>query len=262
MLDVVEELGSMLDGISLQFKVTCHLWEAFNILMKNQNKAKEVYGANLIKPFIWTITAGRSIGSDPSLSIPADNSHFSDFTSYISNNLVLTLHSTSQGEENACQRNLLEPADLALKACHELNPKLGVSPMSPVFRQWIEAVFQECHLMNSMASESAISLFERLWAIHTPEAVSRFQIGVLSGFRGRKYFVTSQGYMGIGPSFMQPGDKVCLLFGGATPYIIRSTSSSDEFLFVGECYIHGLMDGEAIKLCEDRETEPQYFHLR
>jgi hypothetical protein len=61
---------------------------------------------------------------------------------------------------------------------------------------------------------------------------------------------------------MKPEDKVCLLFGGETPYIIQPTSSPDEWVFAGECYIYGLMDGEGVKVCEERGIEDQWFHLR
>jgi hypothetical protein len=45
---------------------------------------------------------------------------------------------------------------------------------------------------------------------------------------------------------MKPGDVVCVLFGGGTPYVLRPTATADEYLFLGSAYIHGIMDGEVI----------------
>jgi hypothetical protein len=61
----------------------------------------------------------------------------------------------------------------------------------------------------------------------------------------RKFIVTSEGRMGIGPTGTQPGDVIYVIFGGGVPYILRARESG--FLFVGESYIYGLMDGEAIR---------------
>jgi hypothetical protein len=50
--------------------------------------------------------------------------------------------------------------------------------------------------------------------------------------------------MGIGPANMDPGDRVCVLFGGPTPYIVRPVEGKHgEYLFVGECYIQKWMNG-------------------
>ena len=42
---------------------------------------------------------------------------------------------------------------------------------------------------------------------------------------------------------MQPGDVVCLFHGGKYPLLIRPTG--EHYRFLGQCYIHGMMDGEA-----------------
>lgn len=50
--------------------------------------------------------------------------------------------------------------------------------------------------------------------------------------------------MGIGPSDSRIGGTVAIIPGGGVPYIIRQQGSS--WVLVGESYIHGLMDGEAV----------------
>lgn len=60
---------------------------------------------------------------------------------------------------------------------------------------------------------------------------------------GRTMFITKQGYLGLGPYTIRSGDQVVILKGGRTPYILRK--KRDHHLLVGECYVHGIMHGEA-----------------
>src|SRR6266536_4719840 len=60
----------------------------------------------------------------------------------------------------------------------------------------------------------------------------------------RSFFMTETGYMGLGPALMQPGDKVCVLYGWRTPMLLREVGESNRF--VGECYVYGMMMGEMI----------------
>jgi hypothetical protein len=83
-----------------------------------------------------------------------------------------------------------------------------------------------------------------------------FQNTLLRVCYGRKYFLTQGGYMGIGSIHMEPGDLVCITRGASVPLILRETRKFvggydsqplqvlRERIFVGESYIHGLMDGE------------------
>lgn len=62
---------------------------------------------------------------------------------------------------------------------------------------------------------------------------------------GRRFFTTkSRGYMGLCPSLTRKSDKLVVLFGGRTPFILRELERG-RLRFVGECYAHGLMRGEA-----------------
>lgn len=61
----------------------------------------------------------------------------------------------------------------------------------------------------------------------------------------RRFFVTKEGFMGLGSDGIEPGDPVCAFFGGRLLYIVRPIESSTEaFQFMGNCYIYGLMNGE------------------
>jgi hypothetical protein len=64
----------------------------------------------------------------------------------------------------------------------------------------------------------------------------------------RSVFQCFQGYLGLGPSWMQPDDQVVIFDGGATPFILRRVDnqnggSSHKWQLVGDCYLLGWMGG-------------------
>ncbi len=86
----------------------------------------------------------------------------------------------------------------------------------------------------------------------------------------RRFFISSTGYIGFVPSATAIGDRVCVLLGGKTPYVLRLShkkttengSSSLEYTFVGDAYVHGLMDGEAFDMAEKGVLGMQTFILK
>lgn len=78
----------------------------------------------------------------------------------------------------------------------------------------------------------------------------------------RRYFrfcLSENGYVGLAPKIAQLGDTVFVPLGSEVPFIIRK---SDErpgcFRLVGQCYIHGMMDGEVL---EQDLFPPEYIRL-
>jgi hypothetical protein len=53
---------------------------------------------------------------------------------------------------------------------------------------------------------------------------------------------------GLVPPEAKLEDIICIIFGCTVPVVLRECNTSDDyyFEFVGECYVHGFMDGEAI----------------
>jgi hypothetical protein len=73
----------------------------------------------------------------------------------------------------------------------------------------------------------------------------------------RAFFITVDGYMGLGSPDV--GDEIWVLFGGDTPFILRpSVSDPGCHQLIGSCYVHGLMDGEAMV---DAEAKQQTVSL-
>ena len=59
----------------------------------------------------------------------------------------------------------------------------------------------------------------------------------------RSFIKTIEGYIGIAPKATKRGDQVCDILGCGKPLVLRPTSSH-QYQVVGECYVHGLGDGE------------------
>jgi hypothetical protein len=64
--------------------------------------------------------------------------------------------------------------------------------------------------------------------------------------RGRNFCITDGGYLGSVPHGTLIGDRICILFGSTVPFVFRECSQG-YFTLIGECYVHGIMDGEAMK---------------
>jgi hypothetical protein len=82
----------------------------------------------------------------------------------------------------------------------------------------------------------------------------------------RRHFTTAMGYMGIGPQAMKPGDFVYVISGGCVPYILRlqekrPPEEGSLYVLVGECYVHGIMDGEAMAERENGRLHTESFFI-
>ena len=79
---------------------------------------------------------------------------------------------------------------------------------------------------------------------------------VINACQGRQFFSTQGGRIGLGPSGIRKRDRVCVFYGARTPYILRRKEVSEhgEWELVGDAYVHGIMQGEALKLYEDGKS--------
>ncbi|KAK5651183.1 hypothetical protein OQA88_12731 [Cercophora sp. LCS_1] len=73
---------------------------------------------------------------------------------------------------------------------------------------------------------------------------------------GRQLIQTAGRRIGLGPARARPGDKIYLVYGGQVLYILRPAGGWHTL--VGECYLHGLMDGEGFALVDRGEDSPQW----
>jgi len=76
----------------------------------------------------------------------------------------------------------------------------------------------------------------------------------------RTVAVLKEGYIGLVPKLATVNDIVCILLGCDTPVVLRPIV--DGFVFIGECYIHGIMDGELITKYEEGSILSKEFVIR
>ncbi|KAL8995136.1 MAG: hypothetical protein Q9169_005079 [Polycauliona sp. 2 TL-2023] len=63
---------------------------------------------------------------------------------------------------------------------------------------------------------------------------------------GKKLVTATDGRLGLVPRATEPGDEVCVILGCSSPLILRSAENGGAHNVVGECYLDGIMAGEAL----------------
>ena len=61
-----------------------------------------------------------------------------------------------------------------------------------------------------------------------------------------KIAITKNRRLGLVPKSAKSGDVVAILMGGDVPILLRPDPSDGRYTFVGECYMHGFMVGQAL----------------
>ena len=101
----------------------------------------------------------------------------------------------------------------------------------------------------------------RLMFESCPGIVFDFLNRVQSVIWGRTLATLDQGYVVLGPRSCEAGDLVCILHGCSVPVLLRRNGDLGNYTFIGECYVHGMMDGEAILLKEQEELPTKEYIL-
>ena len=79
----------------------------------------------------------------------------------------------------------------------------------------------------------------------------------------RRLFTTLRSSLGLAPQEGTKGDLICILYGCSVPVLLRrhNANKSDIYYeFIGECYVHDLMDGEAFTIQKKSLREPLGKH--
>ena len=77
-----------------------------------------------------------------------------------------------------------------------------------------------------------------------PSPIRQYLEGMQQICCGRKFFLSCDGRVGLGPLAMQEGDVVCIIKNAKVPFVLRRVPSTESYTLVGEAYVHGLMHGE------------------
>ncbi|KAH8784347.1 heterokaryon incompatibility protein-domain-containing protein [Hyaloscypha finlandica] len=82
-----------------------------------------------------------------------------------------------------------------------------------------------------------------------------------AGTQGRRLIMSEGKRMGAATEQTQENDMIYVLMGCSVPVILRKTARPNEFQFVGECYWHGFMDGEALAMRDGDKVTAHEFKL-
>jgi hypothetical protein len=83
-----------------------------------------------------------------------------------------------------------------------------------------------------------------------------------SFFRTQGEGLGSRSRLGLASFSAHPGDIVCIIYGCTVPVLLRERPDKDGFTFIGECYVHGMMDGEVtlyVKRSQLKDKEEKFL---
>jgi hypothetical protein len=176
----------------------------------------------------------------------------------------------SQGKEEALWRTLI--ADWAE----------GEHPAPAVYADWfdvwhnlyvckvkIEDLVEKLEVNGGYSRSDSETRFSVALLASISQLSSKYLTRFITSCRGRKFCVTRGGRLALVPHGSSKGDVVCVIRGVHTPFVVRpvgqkasketdanvasgrgpgecQASLEGEYHLVGECYVHGIMDGEAM----------------
>ena len=79
----------------------------------------------------------------------------------------------------------------------------------------------------------------------------------------RRMMSTQKGYIGMALQEVRMDDVIAVLLGCSMPMVLRPVDDdAHEYSVVGECYIHGIMGGEAMHWVDNGQCKMQEFTIR
>lgn len=84
------------------------------------------------------------------------------------------------------------------------------------------------------------------------EAPLRSYASSIDSMFKRRPFLSEEGYVGLAPSHAEVKDVIVIIYGAIVPFVLRDLGNG-QYQFIGEAYVHGIMDGEYIE--KDPQTE-------
>ncbi|KAK1674168.1 heterokaryon incompatibility protein-domain-containing protein [Colletotrichum godetiae] len=85
-------------------------------------------------------------------------------------------------------------------------------------------------------------------------AAVQVEMTILAAASPRRFSRTTAGRLCLVPREAKVGDSVCLLLGSEVPFVIRPTRSG-MYELIGDAYVSGIMDGEAVASGEYTQAE-------
>jgi hypothetical protein len=114
---------------------------------------------------------------------------------------------------------------------------------------------------EDLANYLSIPDWRNIYAIlhERNESISK-AMDLLMCINPKAFLVTEDNHMALGTPIARPGDVLCIFFGHHMPYLLRPTQQ--RYRFLGPCYVHGYMRGEAVDRLNRGDLKEYLFELQ
>ncbi|KAI4274429.1 MAG: hypothetical protein LQ337_003939 [Flavoplaca oasis] len=163
------------------------------------------------------------------------------------------VHAVVEGMTYIGQHQVIQDTDIILRVLMRdwhIGTDFRVERLSPrymeVLREWRDFTRHNNRQLNKAPIKSSLRDID-----------SRMR-------RPQRLFMTSRGLLGVGPTTLKQGDCLFVAKGSESPLLLRPIHGSaieggqqenfPKYQFVGRCYVHGIMDGEAVTADTEWQT--------
>lgn len=95
--------------------------------------------------------------------------------------------------------------------------------------------------------------FTSVFRSYASPNVTEYENAIAASAGHRRFFVDDGGSIGLAPSGALEEDTIALFLGAQVPFVVRRREDA-TYQLIGECYVHGIMDGELMKAARDEEV--------
>ena len=176
------------------------------------------------------------------------------------------------------QRQFWPESDIlaALVAFQRLNPSISSSRLESTEIIPVDKLYRYRRLVTNFFADSSTDCQQRqlsrlIAAKHTLNKYESLLIAPywiafdynVTNLLNTRFFITASGKIGVGPNSMRERNQICILCGGPVPYVMREIPGQvNENWFLGGCYLHGMMQGEAMEEGRRKTQVERTFHFR
>lgn len=171
--------------------------------------------------------------------------------------------SASQRYNLAWLYRLFEVMDVDLNGCDRrafrerlltilIEPGTRVDGIQPDELSRLVIQFINAYVLSRSMSTSQLTADQDIWLREYLERLFRYANFVGSG---RRFIRSSNDMLGFAPTLTRPLDVIAILHGSDVPIILRQNPELKLFKVVGQCYLEGIMNGEAMTWGEHEADE-------
>ncbi|KAF8856097.1 HET-domain-containing protein [Acephala macrosclerotiorum] len=211
------------------------------------------------EPFAWVFAAGNSVGSSRYLGSNVLSAKgicsatvsqaivFLDppvclIFEHVAN--LLQMLNKPLDERYVNGQTILEAFCMTLGAASSTNYEMTLDGSDAMQKAMAELTNIKDSLRRLLAITPAISTWSEFLDAAGPD-LADFLYKNKEVMTERSFFTTDEGYIGLGPRGAENGDIISVFLGTRAPLMLRPTRSG-TYQVVGECFVHGLMAGEAL----------------